>query len=172
MRGGHKGERDMGGKFIQITGEAGETFRAYKSVPRSGDGPAVIVLPEIFGINQHVRDVADFYAEEGYVALAPDVFWRVENTVRAQEGLLAACVCDGGLPPRHCGMESVQASIVDDLDHGSKAMLLQLRCWCAGQRAIAEEKCTIVGFYSAQSSLARRLPRRTDWVSHAASTHS
>jgi carboxymethylenebutenolidase len=71
----------MGGKFIQITGKAGETFRAYKSVPRSGDGPAVIVLPEIFGINQHIRDVADFYAEEGYVALAPDVFWRVEKDV-------------------------------------------------------------------------------------------
>ena len=75
----------MAGDFIQIrsqiTGEAGETFRAYKSVPRSGDGPAVIVLPEIFGINQHIRDVADFYAEEGYVALAPDVFWRVEKDV-------------------------------------------------------------------------------------------
>jgi len=41
----------------------------------------VIVLPEIFGINQHIRDVADFYAEEGYVALAPDVFWRVEKDV-------------------------------------------------------------------------------------------
>ncbi|GEO40660.1 hypothetical protein SAE02_48080 [Skermanella aerolata] len=71
----------MAGEFIQITAEAGETFRAYKSVPRSGDGPAVIVLPEIFGINQHIRDVADFYAEEGYVALAPDVFWRVEKDV-------------------------------------------------------------------------------------------
>lgn len=71
----------MGGEFIQITGKAGETFRAYKSVPRSGDGPAMIVLPEIFGINQHIRDVADFYAEEGYVALAPDVFWRVEMDV-------------------------------------------------------------------------------------------
>jgi carboxymethylenebutenolidase len=75
------GEQDMGGEFIQVTGEAGDTFRAYKSVPRSGDGPAVIVLPEIFGINQHIRDVADFYAEEGYVALAPDVFWRVEKDV-------------------------------------------------------------------------------------------
>ena len=71
----------MGGEFIQIAGAAGESFRAYKSVPRSGDGPAVIVLPEIFGINQHIRDVADFYAEEGYVALAPDVFWRVEKDV-------------------------------------------------------------------------------------------
>lgn len=74
----------MAGEFIHITGEAGETFRAYKSVPRSGDGPAVIVLPEIFGINQHIRDVADFYAEEGYVALAPDVFWRVEKDVELE----------------------------------------------------------------------------------------
>jgi len=56
-------ERDMGGEFIQVTGDAGERFRAFKSLPRSGSGP------EIFGINPHIRDVADFYAEEGYVAL-------------------------------------------------------------------------------------------------------
>jgi carboxymethylenebutenolidase len=71
----------MNGEFIQVTGEAGEKFRVYKSVPQAGSGPAMIVLPEIFGINQHIRDVADLYAEEGYVALAPDVFWRVEKDV-------------------------------------------------------------------------------------------
>ena len=38
-------------------------------------------MQEIFGINQHIRDVADYYAEEGYVVLAPDLFWRMELEV-------------------------------------------------------------------------------------------
>ncbi|UEM06852.1 dienelactone hydrolase family protein (plasmid) [Skermanella rosea] len=70
----------MGG-FIEIEAEDGERFRAYKAVPAAGHGPAIILLPEIFGINAHIRDLAEFYAEEGYVVLAPDLFWRLERDV-------------------------------------------------------------------------------------------
>ena len=41
----------------------------------------------------------------------------------------------------------IQAPVVNDLDHGSKTMLLELWCWCAGKRAIAEEEGTVVGFH-------------------------
>ena len=70
----------MGG-FIEIKAEDGGRFRAYKAVPAAGHGPAIVPLPEIFGINAHIRGVADFYAEEGYVVLAPDLFWRLERDV-------------------------------------------------------------------------------------------
>jgi carboxymethylenebutenolidase len=52
------------------------TFGAYLSLPRGGKGPAIVLLQEIFGINQHIRNVADQYAADGYVVLAPDLFWR------------------------------------------------------------------------------------------------
>jgi len=52
------------------------TFGAYLSLPRGGKGPGIVLLQEIFGVNQHIRNVADQYAADGYVVLAPDIFWR------------------------------------------------------------------------------------------------
>ncbi|MCB1741096.1 MAG: dienelactone hydrolase family protein, partial [Gammaproteobacteria bacterium] len=40
--------------------------------------PGLVVLPEVFNSNTHIREVADGYAEDGYIALAPDVYWRQE----------------------------------------------------------------------------------------------
>ena len=52
--------------------------RAISTVPASGSGPGILLLQEIFGVNSSMREVADYYAEEGYVVLAPDLFWRLE----------------------------------------------------------------------------------------------
>jgi carboxymethylenebutenolidase len=68
----------MAGKFVTIRAEDGGEFRAYVAKPEKGSGPGLVLLQEIFGVNQHMRDVADLYAEEGYVVLAPDLYWRVE----------------------------------------------------------------------------------------------
>ncbi|OFA00508.1 dienelactone hydrolase family protein [Duganella sp. HH101] len=51
-------------------------FGAYVSLPRGGKGPGIVLLQEIFGVNQHIRNVADQYAADGYVVIAPDLFWR------------------------------------------------------------------------------------------------
>ncbi|TXH37930.1 MAG: dienelactone hydrolase family protein [Rhodospirillaceae bacterium] len=71
----------MAGKFIQIAAHDGGTFRGYLALPRGGKGPGIVLCQEIFGINAYVREVADYYAEEGYVVLAPDLFWRMEKDV-------------------------------------------------------------------------------------------
>lgn len=62
---------------IIATGE-GASFKAYVSEPARPNGHAVIVLQEIFGITRHVRDIADRFAEDGYLTYAPDLFWRME----------------------------------------------------------------------------------------------
>jgi carboxymethylenebutenolidase len=71
----------MAAKWIEIAGGDGVTFRGYLTVPASGKGPGIVLCQEIFGINAYVREVADYYAEEGYVVLAPDLFWRMEKDV-------------------------------------------------------------------------------------------
>ena len=71
----------MAGKWIEISAGDGGKFRGYLTVPASGKGPAIVLCQEIFGINAYVREVADYYAEEGYVVLAPDLFWRLEKDV-------------------------------------------------------------------------------------------
>ena len=58
-----------------------DSFGGYLALPKGGKGPAVIIIQEIFGVNSHIRSVADQYAQDGYVALAPDVFWRVQPRV-------------------------------------------------------------------------------------------
>ena len=58
-------------------------FDAYLARPEDGTSPrgAVLVIQEIFGVNQNIRDVADWLAGQGYIALAPDLFWRIEPNV-------------------------------------------------------------------------------------------
>lgn len=72
----------MTGRYIQLAARDGSgTFRGYLAVPEAGSGPGLVIAQEIFGVNRTMRDVADYYAEEGYVALVPDLFWRQQPDV-------------------------------------------------------------------------------------------
>ncbi|AOW92375.1 carboxymethylenebutenolidase [Rhodococcus sp. WMMA185] len=64
------------GQYVDVTKQSGESFAAYLSLPARGSGPGLVLLQEIFGINDYMRDMADRYAEEGYVVMVPDLFWR------------------------------------------------------------------------------------------------
>ena len=61
--------------------DGSDSFNGYLAVPRSGSGPGLVIAQEIFGVNHTMREVADYYAEEGYVALVPDLFWRQQPDV-------------------------------------------------------------------------------------------
>jgi carboxymethylenebutenolidase len=65
----------MTSQWINISADQPD-FGGYLALPKRGTGPAVLIFQEIFGVNGHIRAVADQYAAAGYVALAPDVFWR------------------------------------------------------------------------------------------------
>lgn len=57
------------------------SFRGYLALPRSGKGPGLVIAQEIFGVNRTMRDIADDYAQEGYVVIVPDLFWRQQPDV-------------------------------------------------------------------------------------------
>ena len=69
------------GTTIQITALDGNIFNAYRADPQGSPKGAVVVVQEIFGVNNHIRSVVDGYAEKGYVAIAPALFDRVEEGV-------------------------------------------------------------------------------------------
>lgn len=71
----------MQSQRISINAKDGGQFDAYLSLPPTGKGPGILLIQEIFGVNQHIREVADQYASDGFVVLAPDVFWRQEPGV-------------------------------------------------------------------------------------------
>src|SRR6266487_3731265 len=60
----------------------GEEFDAYMALPASGYGPGIVVLQEIFGVNEYMRTVCDWYASHGFVAICPDLFWRQESGIQ------------------------------------------------------------------------------------------
>ena len=65
----------------QLTAADGFTFGAYEALPAGKPKGGVVVIQEIFGVNHHIRSVADGYAKEGYAALAPQIFDRAERNV-------------------------------------------------------------------------------------------
>ncbi|HKV36819.1 MAG TPA: dienelactone hydrolase family protein [Pyrinomonadaceae bacterium] len=60
----------------------GGEFGGYLALPASGYGPGIVVLQEIFGVNDYMRSVTDWYAAHGFVAFCPDLFWRMEPGVQ------------------------------------------------------------------------------------------
>jgi carboxymethylenebutenolidase len=65
---------------ITINGHDG-TFGAYIARPEALPAPAVVVLQELFGVNSDIREKCDELAEQGFLAAAPDLFWRQERGV-------------------------------------------------------------------------------------------
>ena len=66
----------------------GGTTRGYLSIPAQGSGPGVMVLQEWWGLVPHIKDVADRFAAEGFVALAPDLYHGTSTTSPDEAGKL------------------------------------------------------------------------------------
>ena len=74
------------GQFVNLTAADGFVFPAYEARPQGTPKGSVVVLQEIFGVNSHIRAVADGYAAQGYLAVAPATFHRVKPDVELGYG--------------------------------------------------------------------------------------
>jgi carboxymethylenebutenolidase len=82
MRGKRVGEANM--PDILIQGGDG-FFSAYRAPARSGRGPGILLIQEIFGVNRVMREIADWLAGENYTVICPDLFWRQEPGIQLNE---------------------------------------------------------------------------------------
>jgi carboxymethylenebutenolidase len=75
------------GEMIKIdTLDGDDRFGGYLAIPRgTGPWPGIVVLQEIFGVNAGIRAMCDDWAAEGFVALAPDLFWRLEPGIQLSD---------------------------------------------------------------------------------------
>ena len=71
----------MSSKYVGIPTSDGGLFDAYVSMPVRKQAPGVVMIPEIFGINEGLRRCADLFARQGFAVLAPDIFWRLGRNV-------------------------------------------------------------------------------------------
>jgi len=67
------------GKMIELTAADGHKLAAYRADPAGKPRGAIVVIQEIFGVNSHVKSVADGYAADGYLAIAPALFDRAQR---------------------------------------------------------------------------------------------
>jgi len=67
------------GKMIELTAGDGHKLGAYRADPAGKPRGGVVVIQEIFGVNSHIRSVTDGYAAEGYLAIAPAMYDRVQR---------------------------------------------------------------------------------------------
>ena len=74
------------GESIDLTAGDGFTLAAYRAAPDGRPRAGIVVVQEIFGVNHHIRSVCDGFAEDGYLAIAPALFDRVERGVELGYG--------------------------------------------------------------------------------------
>ena len=70
----------MSGEEITVQSPDG-SFMAYVAKPQQSRAPGIVVIQEIFGVNQVMRDICDGLARQGFIAVCPDLFWRIEPGV-------------------------------------------------------------------------------------------
>lgn len=82
---------DIGTSTVKVGGEAGKQMGLFVAAPK-GDGkkPALLVIMEVFGVNDHMKDVTQRFAREGYVGVSPDLYYRLEKNVAPNSDLQGA----------------------------------------------------------------------------------
>src|ERR1041384_2667791 len=77
----------MAGQMVEFPSNGGTT-NGYLATPAEGKGPGVIVIQEWWGLVPHIKDLCDRFADEGFVALAPDLYHGETTTSPDEAGKL------------------------------------------------------------------------------------
>ena len=138
------------GQFIDLEAADGFRFPAYVATPAGSAKAGVVVLQEIFGVNSHIRSVADGYAQQGYLAVAPSTFHRVKHGVDI--GYTPDDITTGSalkakvesLPPPGV-MPDIEASI----SHARQAGKVGIVGYCWGGLLAWRSACMLTGLAAA-----------------------
>lgn len=118
-------------QWIDLGGDG--RFQGLLALPPAGKGPGLVLFQEIFGVNAHIQGVAEQYALDGFVVLAPDLFWRQQPKVQlGYEG-----------DERNRGIEMMKELTGPELESDIKATVAALRARpeTAGRKAGAIGYC-------------------------------
>ncbi len=138
------------GEIVNLRSADGQTVPAYVARPATPPKGGVVVLQEIFGVNSHIRAVADGYAAAGYLAVAPSTFHRVKAGVELgyteadmQAGFALKTAVEA--LPAPGAMADIQAAI----DHAAQAGKVGLVGYCWGGLLTWRSACTLQGLSAA-----------------------
>ena len=138
------------GSFVDLQATDGFSFPAYVAQPTGPAKGAVVVLQEIFGVNSHIRSVADGYANEGWLAVAPSTFHRVKPGVElgySQDDMAAGFALKTAVEalPAPGVLQDIQAAI----RHAAQAGKVGIVGYCWGGLLTWRSACTLDGLSAA-----------------------
>ena len=138
------------GQRIELRAADGFELGAWESMPDGAPKGAVVVIQEIFGVNGHIRAVADGYAQAGYAAVAPQIFDRVEPNVEL--GYEEADMGRGiELAFQKLQMPNTLADIQAAIDHASAHGPVGVVGYCFGGLLTWLAACELNGVAAASS---------------------
>jgi carboxymethylenebutenolidase len=122
------------GQFIDLVAADDRAIPAWVAAPAGQPRGGIVVLQEIFGVNAHIRDVADGYAQAGYLAVAPSLFQRVQPGVELGYGeadLQAGAALKAAVEalPAPGVLQDVQAAVDHAAQHGGGRVGIVGYCW-------------------------------------------
>jgi carboxymethylenebutenolidase len=155
------------GNFIDLKAADGFSFPAYVAQPQGKARGAVVVLQEIFGVNSHIRQVTDGYAADGYLAIAPATFHRVEQGVDlgyTADDISAGAALKAKVEalPAPGVLQDVQAAI----DYAAQAGKVGIVGYCWGGLLTWRAACLLGGlsaavpYYGGGSTLPAEIARK------------
>ncbi|MEC8622191.1 MAG: dienelactone hydrolase family protein [Pseudomonadota bacterium] len=118
------------GTSIELTTSDGHTLGAYKATPDGNPKGGVVVIQEIFGVNQHIKNVTDEFAKNGFVAVAPALFDRTEKGLElgyGQDDFQKGKETRGSLND-----EGIQNDVQAAIDEAAKAGKVGIVGYCFG----------------------------------------
>jgi carboxymethylenebutenolidase len=138
------------GQFTELKAADGQAIPAYVAQPKSQPKGGIVVIQEIFGVNSHIRAVADGYAEQGYLAVAPAIFHRVKPNVELgyeQDDMAAGMALKTATEalPSPGVMQDIQAAI----QQASQAGKVGIVGYCYGGLLTWRAACTLTGLSAA-----------------------
>src|SRR5688500_8677374 len=138
------------GSYIDLNAADGFVFPAYVAQPAGQPKGGIVVVQEIFGVNSHIRSVADGYAADGYLAVAPATFHRVKpgvDTGYSQEDMAAGMALKAAVEalPAPGVLQDIQAAIT----HGASAGKVGIVGYCYGGLLTWRSACELEGLAAA-----------------------
>ena len=144
----------MGETIRLISAADGFAFDAYRAPPGNARQGGLVLIQEIFGVTDHIRELADGYAETGYEVIAPAFFDRLEPGFEADYG--AEAVARGARYSQATPWDQVQGDLQAAIDALAGPVFVVGYCW--GGTAAWLAACRCEGIAAASSYYGRRIP--------------
>jgi carboxymethylenebutenolidase len=137
------------GDWIRLKAADGHEFDAWKAEPEGTPKGAVVVIMEIFGVNAHIREVAEGYAKDGYLAIAPAIYDRIEP--RLECGYTPDEIAKARDWRAACDLDQVIMDVEAAVDEASGAGKVGMVGYCWGGSIVFISCCRLANKVSAGS---------------------